>query len=518
MSKAAQDFLQALPEGYSNYIKVCLDPFHDRTIRFEGAPTSRNATSVVLCLNQELTLAADDFPSITDDTWDCHVTMYPFLNTLHCSWARETDAITTVAAAPDAPFTFYPLTAHGVNSGNPTFCTDNYVVPAETKGLSLAALLTYLSGNSDDGPGRRTVRLVGNSFEVVNESPEIYTQGAVTVYRYPLITEDSNRPFLVSYPVGYQPNPLGTTSPTTAVEHVAMWKRVVDLRAPPTNQACAVLVPGSQTWKAKDGAYCIATQYDSEVPFRTVENMNLLFTGYTPTIGTTYTGALADYSFVDENTPTPVQGSTGASLVPPAYDALNAVFPYNLSGAYFTGLSKQYTVLRLRFRSYVEILTDPCDNTLAPLASPTIPYKQDHQELVMEAISHLPPGVPQSWNPSGENWKMALQILGTTLSTAAPALSAYNPVLSGIATALGTAATLGADAWPTSPPSKGRRRSNRQKKSNRSRGVTVDPPLIPSNPPNPPSDQRSRSRSRSRPPPAPKTRGRSRTVRVRAAM
>lgn len=501
-----EDFIDSLPEGYSNYVKISLDPFHDKTIKFEGAPTSRSATSVVLCINQERTIAADDFPAVTEETWDAHVALYPFINKTKVAWAREINAVTAVSNSPE--WEMFPLTVHGVNSGRPTYCVDNITNNLQTLGLDVGNVMNYDTG-ATEGPGRRTLRIVGSSFEVVNESPDIYTQGACTVYRYPLNSDTIHRWITTFQPAGSQFTP-DTSFPSDFSENLAMQKEVIELRPPPTNQPSAVLVPGSVTWKAKEGCYVTATQYQNEIPFKTVTNGNLLFTGYPPTVGVSFDSGSEAYSFADYNVVRLSQGVFGVDQVvyPPNFSQpVNAVFPFNLSGAYFTGLSKTYTVLRLRYKVFVEILTDPCDNTLAPLATPTIPYNQTTQELVMRALAHMPAGVPQSWNPAGEQWKNALSIIGSLLTASAvPAnalLSGLGPVLSGLGGAA-TAASLLIDTTS----GKGRKRSNRAssrpspapKARARSRPApTVNVNVTPTPPPTPRGRSRTpRSASRTR--------------------
>jgi len=448
-----QRYIDAMPMGYSNYIKVCLDPFHDKNIKFEGAPTSRSATSVVLCVNQELTVAADDFPTITESTWDAHVVMYPMLNVQACHWANEVLGMTRVDPTTTDTFNLYPLTVQGVNSGQPTYSTNDYATfTPDTIGLDCSNLLTYATGNVNNGPGRRVLRIVGSSFEVVNESPDIYTQGAVTVYRYPLNVEPCNRMIETYFPTGTTVNPTGSNIPTAADVYMVEQRQITELRAPPSNQPNAVLVPGSATWKAKEGVYVTATQYEPEIPFVPVANSNLLVTGYTPTVGPKFTGTNSRYSFGGLNTQRPIQGcyrsGAGTQLAPAWGTPLNAFFPFNLSGAYFTGLSSQYTVLRLRYKTFVEILTDPSDNTLAPLASPTLPYNQDLQELVMKVLADLPPGVPQTWNPDGEAWRAALATLGKVATVAAGPLDSWLPGSGEVARGVGIALTGGSKLIP----------------------------------------------------------------------
>jgi len=389
--------------GYDEYLKVCLDPYHDSSIRFEGAPTSRNAPTVTLCLNQERTYTASDFGIVTPQ-WDAHFAMYPFIRSVGLLSANEYQYTTTLLSfgTPDTPRMF-PMSVHGVPAGKDTYMTSDYNIDIpQIFGLDNDALVSYVTGSSTgasaNGPGRRMLRIVGESFEVVDESPDLYQQGACTVYRYPIDVTPANR--VVRHAYGDNTtNALNPFGPNTGVWAGGVLSRSIncyDLRAPPSNTAVAVLINGAKTWKAKDGAYVVGTQYASEVPFKTLDNTDMLFTGYTPTAGDSVTGVNTRYSFGSTSILQTYQG--GSNILNPDYDPapqLNAAYPFNLSGAYFTGLSSQYATLRLRYRVYVEILADPGDNTLAPLASPSLPYEQLLQEFCMKVIAQEEAGVPQ---------------------------------------------------------------------------------------------------------------------------
>lgn len=474
-------FLENLPDEYSNYLKVTLDPYHDASIRFEGAPTSRNATSVVLCINQERTYSAEDFgiDPATKPQWDAHFAMYPFLTAKTLVGGVEhnntTGLLNLQRDAANVYPTLYPLSIQGVPSGEPTYCVQNFTdldqnYVWDIKGLSNQNLVSYVTGSSTTnpnrtGPGRRTLRIVGESFEVVDESPDIYSQGACTVYRYPLDVTPASR--IVRFPVpaldgldpaAYGPNP--TSVPYAGSFYgggvISQCINTYDIRTPPCNTSVAVLVPGSKTWKAKDGCYVVGTQYEGEIPFKTLDTMPTIFTGYQPTVGASFNDSTAVYSFADAWIMQEFQGSVNASVNANMRQYFvgsygdpepDACFPFNLSGAYFTGLSSQYASLRLRYRVYVEILTDPCDNLLAPLGSPTVPYNQALQELCMKVISSQEAGVPQTMNPAGEKWKQVLSSISKSLLAVSPVLSTLGPMgpeMSFIASSMGNAARAGA--------------------------------------------------------------------------
>lgn len=429
-SAKSEQLLEALPEGYSNYVKICLDPFHDKTIHFSGAPTSRSATSVTLCLTQEQTYAADDFPNINQPTWDAHFAMFPFLQNHQLGLMEFTSdpstfgnppLITLGTFATGPAYNIYPMSVHGVNSGTPT-----YASPAgagiDVFGLDLSSLVSYISNpNADVNTCYRAARIVGESFEVIDESPEIYQQGAVTVYRYPLDVDPAYWAFQIN-------NVTGSTWDGDG-DNQRWYSNAYFLRTPPTNTATAVLVPGSETWKAKDGVYVVGTQYQSEVPFKQMDMTPIAVIGSCPSASPNFVTGY--YKFIDQNWKHVGFHAQGPTANNPGhgenYNKPDAVYPFNLSGAYFTGLSSQYGVLRLRYRAYVEILTDPMDNSLAPLSRPTLPYEQAISELVMGMLLEQPAGVPQYKNGSGIKWKEILGTLGKSAQKLAPVLSTLSP-------------------------------------------------------------------------------------------
>lgn len=438
-TQQSDSLIENLPEGYRNYLKISLDPYHDRTIRFKGAPTSRSATSVTLCYNQEQTYSADDFGITTGDSWDAHFAMFPFLSSHNVSFATNNSNRGETQVNIFSNGTMRPMTVHGVPSGTPTFSIATSSQQMQLLGLDLSSLTTFISNNDADFPiGFRTLRLVGIAFEVIDESPDIYQQGAVTVYRYPLDVQPSGQNFVTLVAPSGTGNAFGPY-PATDTTTLRTHQTVYNLRMPPSNTASAVLVDGSETWKAREGAYCVATQYDSEVPFKQVDWIPIGFNGLIPsTLPTNFGGYYRFYdttiaaSMFQAGVQTP--GDTPETLWPLA----DAVFPFNQSGAYFTGLSRQFGALRLRFRAYVEVLTDPSDNTLAPLAQPTLPYNQVLQEFVMQMLADQPAGVPQSWNPDGEHWRNILHKIGKVAEKLGPALATVSPEVGLIVGAGGT--------------------------------------------------------------------------------
>jgi hypothetical protein len=79
----------------------------------------------------------------------------------------------------------------------------------------------------------------------------------------------------------------------------------------------------------------------------------------------------------------------------------SAMQPFNMSGAYFLGLSPQ-TTLTVAIRSYIEIFPSQIGNTLTSLASPSAPFDERARRLYAECMKTMPPGVMLCENGLGD--------------------------------------------------------------------------------------------------------------------
>lgn len=426
-----KNVVEQLPEDISSYITLSLDPYHDVPKRFEGAPTSRSAASVVLKIDQEMTVNAGSFlvPS-TSTSWDFHLAMLPNLASMSCSVGNELNyhfqTSSTTATAPSRPMG--PITMCGVPVGQATFVYDTTNASLQWITMDNAQLTNYITDSTaTNGPGRRVIRIVGCAFEVIDNTPDIYKQGSVTVYRQPqceTTIQRSNRFW----------NP---TLSTPALAYTRQYP-VTDLQMPPSNLQSAVLYSGATTWQASKGCYCVGTPYVSEIPFKEVGPVYHCYTGYNPTIGTSLTNG--QYSLVPTNY---LYAIAGDSIISQSQTVTpDAVFPFNTSGAYFTGLNTQYGSLRVRYRVFAEILPTPSDSTLIPLATPTIPFSSEVSDYLISAFKSMPAGVPQTHNPAGEYWRKLLGTVEKASAAISPMASLVSPELGAIVAGVGAGAKL----------------------------------------------------------------------------
>lgn len=376
------------------------DPFHDNPYRLEGAPSDLNSQSVVMCVNTEFTYNASSFglPTGVGDKWDMHIAMLPIStatpvngvqNNLVGSFRNGVNAFVN-------NIVFYPLTICGVPAGGTTY---KWTASPLTNVLQYQGLPNDYPSNlvrqASGGFGGRTFREIGRSFEVVDQTAQLYRQGSVTVYEFP--SECIDR--MATY------SPIANSATTTVTNN----RTSTYLRMPATSVAQATRVPGSKTWDASHGVYCTGRKTVEQIPFSTGSDQAVVFLGdpQAETISNTTTYN----SFVSLSARTQASVVNGQST---------SVAPYGSYGAYFTGLSSEYGTYRIRFKQFFEILAAPSDYDILPLMSPTVPRNPEAEWLISQTLAKLPCFVPQTMNPKGEAWRKVVKAAGNVLVTLSP--------------------------------------------------------------------------------------------------
>lgn len=444
------NFDKTIFEGYSSVEKAYaisqLDPFHDMPYRLEGAPSDAASSSVVMVVNQERSLSCSDFglqPNV-GNKWDLHICNIPMLQTasFYPCQLSESCKLWTGAQTSEQLQNLYPISACGVPTNDPTFVGVNNTV------TGIATTVPYYSSNeSVQISVPRCLRLIGLSYEVVDETPKFYQQGAVTVYN--------------------RPSSINSAAYTVDIDQGASSVQqfhVCQAAASPLNRiAQATIIPTSKTWKASEGVYVVCRRNGSDNPFQRPSLTNLFLYGpvdpVTQSLKTSYVPREAVYA----------EQNPGDSV---NADSFNSVVPFNITGAYFTGLSCQYATLRLRTKFIYEILPDPMDTSLIPLATPTVSRNYDFETLLERIISELPYAVPQTMNPKGEFWGMILKATKKVARTAGQiasnplaqaAVGAVNPNAA-LAMRLGTDALNSFNAAKQKNKPKGKQRPPAQAK------------------------------------------------------
>jgi len=394
-------------EAERAYATSLLDPFHDSPFRLTGAPSDQLSSSTVFTVNQELVVGAGDFglPVTSGNKWDLHVSSIPLLRASNCYLVRHVEANRYQGSGGASESNFkllYPITASANSTGSTTF-TD----VANTLGIT--SDVCYFSANSSaTWQDLRTMRVIGQSFEVVDETPQLYKQGSVTVYsRASAATE--NR--LI------QSNVVLTGAGSASSQS----QNADTFNCPPNRIQQATIIPNSKTWLAEKGAYVTAKPATTAPSF--------FRPGISQFLGQNPTDNIDQLSYNNWLAREGTNSVASPSVVTYANDA-NMVLPFNTCGAYFTGLNSEFGVFRIRSKVNYEIIPDPSDSALISLSTPTLTRNPKFEALLAVLLSKLPAGYPQTDNPGGEVWRMIRKTAGTirtVLNTVAPSVGMAYP-------------------------------------------------------------------------------------------
>lgn len=389
--KNRSDALQRMVDGKQitedgkEWLTAALDPFHDYNHQIAGYPDADVAQTVVSCYTYEYELSA---PAGAPATWAAHIYSLPVVSSFSTAgvYNQSADWGRIVEPAPTQTWNVAPInivSAVAVNLLKPQIPA----VTAYRASLPAVGVEDLSSGCS---------RIIGAGFEVHNTTAEIYKQGSVTVYRMPQ-SQGNNQTLFTNN---------GSTS----------WGTVTGtrFRSPPEDIAQANLLKGTRTWEAKDGVYATLLQSTVTNPLKNLANEHILF------------DADADPGVASVVVGTPLV--PGLPLVNPASYTPTAcqTCPFDTTGAFFTGLSKE-TTLVIKARFYVERAPTWKESALAVLSSPSAGYDVAALELYASAINMLPAGVHVTENAKGDWWRAVLSVIKHVSAPLGMALSPFVP-------------------------------------------------------------------------------------------
>lgn len=346
------------------WLTLATDPFHDGALEAAGFPDINTVPTLVQQFTQTVSV---DSSGMAGPSWDAHVFLAPFSPDL--SGGVDVPMVSADFEAREQ----YTQSPPSVNA--PTLLRAGYNVVRTSPGAPW-----YSSGNNaapqiaipsiiEGG----CYRVIAAAVEVVNTTPDLYKQGAVTYYRTP-----SHSKIVTPF---YNQQTLGS---------VYEWPMTMESFAlAPFNQAAAQLYPTSRTLAAEEGYYGIATLN------KTPEFLSAV--GCSPFGVTAPTAAnlLATnpklVCYIPGFFPTSTRAKTGSARV----------LPFDVHGAIFTGLSLQ-TTLQVTTRYFVERIPSAADPDLLVLTRTPTPYDPVIQEIYSRVLSQLPVGCTVKENPLGE--------------------------------------------------------------------------------------------------------------------
>jgi len=343
------------------WLECCLDPFKDMPESPQGFPDLINSPSVVQVVKQSVNVAVP--PVAGAGTWDCNIVMNPNVSTCpSTSYLNVAGNVYQQNAGPAEIF-----------GGVEIF---SGIAGAPLPNSNLSATLPLPTGYTGNA------RVLGMAFEVHNTTSDLNRQGSVVVYRQPGAAITS----LTSSALFIDPLIQGKVG---ALD-------VAVMPTPPNTVANALILPNSRQWKAADGCYCVSTMSDQ------VNNP----TGQNGALPARLNSATAPPTFF---LPTILSGTSGTTQFwyPSSSQMLT---PFNLSGAYFSGLSNS-TTLTVNATWIVERFPDYTMADLIVLATPSPAFDPIAQELYSRGAFHLPAGVKVKENGLGDFVKGVAGIL-----------------------------------------------------------------------------------------------------------
>jgi len=396
--KGLEDGKCLTEEGRYWFIEAT-DPFHDEPIRPSGYPDTNISGSIVQCVKQSLPIAVPE--TLAGADWDCNFVMWPNVisQTTH-NYSQKAPGIFQDGDTALAAYSIGGMTGLAAASGDETYGANTGIVDTTTLAGPYGLPISYLQGS---------MRVIGMGFEVVNTTAPLYKQGQVMVWRQPSPTPET------------MVDGAWFNAPTSVVASGNLTTYIQ--KQPPGSLAEAALLSGSKSWEAADGCYCVATMNEQnnsaiqpaprQICVKTADSRQAEMTD------SIIAPPLASFTIVN---------SGGTTNVLQA--AQNIIAPYNMVGAYFTGLSTQ-TTLQVNTVYYIERFPSASEADLVVLASPSAAFDPCALELYGRVMAKLPVGVPQGMNPMGEWFKEILRKVTHFATPILKSLSAIHPAFAG---------------------------------------------------------------------------------------
>lgn len=427
-----------LTDSGRRWLIQTVDPFHDTDQLAAGFPDAFMAPGLVQVIKKKMTIAKD--AALPAGNWDCNILNLPWVDgqSLY-SYNKYKNMLTGGSGAGTSTAV---IGAGGIAAMQ---CTANGTMAFVGAGTSVDYLTldqTFL-----DGP----CRVVSAGFEVTNTTAEIYRQGDCTVYRVPQAQQQRCTVSIASNAAA----PWTTAAVTYSAE---LHSRV------PLTVGEAQYMTGSRTWAAHEGAYIPLTLNGLENPVREDDANGIIMimgaesAGYTPVAAT---------------------GATDAVLSPTIPSPRRCVStPFNLGGAYFTGLSDQ-TTLTITVNWYVERFPTTLQAQLAVLAKPPAVYDPLAFDLYTRMLKQMPVGVMVKENGLGQ-W--FADVVGSVAPFAEGILGAIPHPYAQVGAQAARIAGKMADKYRVAPGEKGdamrasiKKQRKKAKKAGKSAGKALKP-------------------------------------------
>lgn len=329
------------------WLDHALDPFKDLVKPHPGYVDKTTEPSVVEVVKTSVVVTA---PGAVN--WDCEIFLDQSLISQYLYTTALTLGVYQRAAQGATPYIRGGLVCRKANTGTALDITT-------TDNASCLGVDTALYANED-------CRVIGVGFEVHDTTQELKKQGTAVVWRMDQPTEQ------------VVPKTVAIDAGTTAC--ISSSTITLTLPQPPTTLAQALDMIGSRQWEAKEGAYVTPVQAADTNPPLGLRSLCLTCTE----------GA---------NVYFPIINASGANNLITCNPA-NAVSPWSMSGAYFSGLDPSAT-LTINFNYFIERFPNKA-SAIRRLCYPSPQFDPRAQELYSLVARDMPVGVTVDQNSIGD--------------------------------------------------------------------------------------------------------------------
>jgi len=353
------------------YVALSCDPFHDEPIECNGMPDGTMGDQITVQAPYQLNFSA---PAGTTTPWSFQVVQYP--------WTTDVTGSAAIAGTFDLVGNWMKQKAVSTNL---TTTMPSISIYRGKDGVPLGPFQVDATGNPPIGLGLQSVhttgngRLLGLGWEIIDTSAVVNKQGTCTIYRQML-----NR----------KPETYSWLSPAAGpFTGYGNFDGVKFFRPPETvNEANQLL--GTITSRGEDGCYVISQQStdqnDCDQP--TMEQPIILTDDFSSGLVSTTPQTVLSSGFQ--------QIAAGTNQVNIPLIRWNWV-PFNMSGAFFTGLNPSSTYT-LRARYIYERQPSIDESVISLYTKRASGYNPLAIEIRTRCQQKLPVGFPASSNGLGD--------------------------------------------------------------------------------------------------------------------
>jgi len=337
----------------ADFVSQSCNLFSNEPLNVIGMPDETGGKSLVYDIEQTFVVTMPDTMAGAPGEWDANICFHSMFSSkplngidFDLTTSRQAYHASGSTSANPNPFGNGLVHCCAVQTGQPTW------TPGEATAEYSATLLSLLTE-----PGRR-LRVIAGALKVINSTAALNKQGSVIYYR---VESDICQ---------------------TRVTDAALTPIEALIGSAPPSTAAKAKQSGGVIMGAEDGALCNFAFSSDQHPVSFVRNVN---------------GVLLQYG--DGAGSEPGWSNAVAGVIDPTANREIRVLPFQTSGCYFVGLSKE-TSLTVTARIIVEEFPVP-GSALMALGTHSPPSDDKAMAIISLLQSHTHPGYPASFNSWG---------------------------------------------------------------------------------------------------------------------